>query len=364
MTENLTQGIKKRAAAKTKSSPSIADQALQSLTSGVLAMDADGVVLLANAAAGAFLGMDLSPGARLSELPEASPFLEVVHEIMQSRQPLSRREIRIAAQDGVRKELGLSASLLDGPKEFNGVIFLFTDMTERRALERSAELNRQLAQIGELTAGVVHELRNPVSVVSGMAELLLRRLDPADERREIVDTIFDEAKHLEESIAQFLGFARPFDLDIAYCSPETIAERALRLCDRPAVKKEVHLESLLEDDLPQMRADAGRAAQAIANLVCNAIDAVGPKGWVRLSVRRDDAAIVFDVMDDGPGIDLAANEDLFSPFFTKKEGGTGLGLSIVHRIVTAHGGSVRYINRPEGGACFTVRMPIERESLG
>jgi signal transduction histidine kinase len=307
--------------------------------------------------------MDLHVGTSLHDLPEASPFLEVVREIMISRRPLSRREIRLTTHDGARKEIGLSASLLEGPREFNGVIFLFTDMTERRALERSAELNRQLAQIGELTAGVVHELRNPVSVVSGMAELLLRKLEPADERREIADTIYQEARQLEESISQFLGFARPFDLEISYCSPEAVVRRAVQLCERQAEKKTARLESLLEDNLPQMRADVGRAAQAIANLISNAIDAVGANGWVRVSARRDDAAIVFEVMDDGPGIELSPNEDLFSPFFTKKEGGTGLGLSIVHRIITAHGGAVAYVNRPEGGACFTVRMPIERESL-
>ncbi|MBI5093062.1 MAG: PAS domain-containing protein [Candidatus Hydrogenedentes bacterium] len=352
-----------RASTTRKKPHSIAEQALASLTSGVIAMDADGVVLYANNAATLFLGMRLPVGTRLSDLPAVSPLLEVVREIMDSRSPVSRREVHIVTLDGARKEIGLSASLLEGPSDFNGVILLFTDMTERRALERSAELNRQLAQIGELTAGVVHELRNPVSVVSGMSELLLRKLEAGDDRRDIADAIFQEARNLEESIAQFLGFARPFELELSYCTPDAIVRRATQLCQRQAEKKPARLEAIIEDDLPEMRADLSRAAQAIANLISNAIDAVNPDGWVQVSARRDDSSIVFEVMDNGPGIHLNPNEDLFSPFFTKKESGTGLGLSIVHRVITAHGGTVSYVNRPEGGACFTVRLPIEREAL-
>jgi len=108
-----------------------------------------------------------------------------------------------------------------------------------------------------------------------------------------------------------------------------------------------------------MRADAGRIAQALANILNNAVDAAGDGGHVAVSVRAETDEVVFEVLDDGPGLHLGPDEDVFSPFFTRKEGGTGLGLSVVHRIVTAHGGRVTHGDRAEGGARFEIRLPLD-----
>lgn len=341
-------------------------QIINSLTSGVIAVDADGAVVTANRTACEHLhtkGDELHPGVRLDDLPFLGPMVEVFHEVSETREPLLRKEIALELPDGERKEIGLSASLLEGPDPFNGVIFLFIDMTERRRLERAAELNRQLAALGELTAGVVHELRNPVSVISGMAELLMRKLKD-DDGRKTADAIFREAAHIERSISQFLGFARPFQLSPAKCHPRKIGERAFLLCQRRAEAKSVELSLACDNDVPEMSADIERVAQALANIVNNAVDAVARGGSVALHISSDpdesgDGEIVFEITDNGPGIHLEKGENLFTPFFTKKEAGTGLGLTIVHRTVAAHRGSVRYGNRLEGGARFVVCLPID-----
>src|SRR5690606_32244747 len=114
-----------------------------------------------------------------------------------------RRELVLETPEG-QKIVGVTASLLQGPAAFNGVIFLFIDLTEIRQLRRAAELNRQLAQLGELTAGVVHELRNPLSVISGMSELLMRKLGEGHEHQRKAKVIFEEAEELEKLITQFL----------------------------------------------------------------------------------------------------------------------------------------------------------------
>jgi signal transduction histidine kinase len=340
----------------------IEETIIDSLSSGVIVFDAEPRLLLANHAAAQNLDVSLDAlarGALVSELPLPDEFRKFVEGALNARRPLERKEVVIRDPDGSKKEIGLSGALLRGPAEFNGMVFLFVDMTERRALERAAELNRQLAQIGGLTAGVVHELRNPLSVIGGLAELVARKTDETDPRRKNVLAIIEESHRMEQSISQFLGFARPFELDPTLCGPRAIVQRAIALAHARAEKKAVTVELKPGPALPEIRADLNMLAQAVNNIITNAIDAVRPGGKIELIVRNDDDEIVFDILDNGPGVHVGEKEDIFSPFFTKKESGTGLGLAICHRIVTAHGGNVSYKNREEGGAQFTVRIPVQ-----
>lgn len=338
------------------------EQIVASLTSGVIAAGPDGAVITSNPAASRHLGVPphcIASGAKLGDWPELAPIASVFDQVRRTHTPISRHELTVGEPDGAHKVIGLSASLMQGPDDFNGVILLFIDMTKTRDLEHAADLNRQLAQIGELTAGVVHELRNPLGVISGMAELVLRKLEPGDDRREAVQLIVEEAESLERAIAQFLGFAKPFELRPAPCRPEDIVQRAIRLAARRALDKKVSLEGRTPGELPRIEADADKAAQALANLVNNAIDAVHEAGEVVVSARAADGVVVFEVNDNGPGVHLDPGEDLFKPFFSLKDSGTGLGLAIVQRIVNAHHGHVSYHNRAGGGACFEIQLPVE-----
>lgn len=360
----------KKAAKKAASLPSSEpaahvyyEQIVESMASGIIAFDKDGAVLSANSAACNHLGVSVDAiriGMRIDQLVLPRPFLSLVRLVIQGHKDLPRQEIVLTDENGHKKEIGLSASLLKGPHPFNGAVFIFVDMTERRTLERAAELNRQLAQIGELTAGVVHELRNPLSVIIGMSELLQRRIEENDPRRKNVDTIALEGRHMERSISQFLGFAKPFELEPVRCRPELVVGRVTDLCRAAAAKKNVKITAETAPGLPEMEADPAKLAQALANIVSNAIDAVSKDGWVCISTRHDGADIEFVVVDNGPGIHLKPGENLFKPFFTKKESGTGLGLAICHRIVTAHCGSVTYGNADSGGARFVLRIPVEK----
>ncbi|MFA6242413.1 MAG: ATP-binding protein [Candidatus Hydrogenedentales bacterium] len=335
---------------------------LDSLGSGVIAVDDEGVVTAVNPAARAHLRLsetELKQGVRIDGLPHLAPLAEVWNEVHAMCKPIARREILLSLGEETKKQIGLSVSLVSGNKPFNGAVFLFTDMTERRRQERSAELNRQLAALGELTAGVVHELRNPVSVISGMAELLMRKTDQNDDRHGTAKVIFNEAAALERSISQFLGFARPFELQMATCSVDDIVQRSVQLCRRRAMGKDVSVEAAVAPTLPLVRADVYRMAQALSNVLNNAIEAAPEGGFAIIEAYQQNDDIVFEIADNGPGIALGSGEDLFTPFFTKKEGGTGLGLSIAHRIVTAHKGTIQHTNQREGGARFVVRIPIK-----
>jgi len=342
------------------------EQIVESLASGVIAFDRDGVVIVANSAACKHLGVTrrtLKRGVRIAELEAPQPFLDMLSTVLKGRQPLARQEILVPQPDGSNKEIGLSASLLKGPDRFNGAVVLFVDMTERRTLERAAELNRQLAQVGELTSGVVHQLRNPLSVITGRAELLQRKLEADDPMRRSLDIIYAEAKSLERSISQFLGFAKPFALETIFCRPDAVGQRVYELCEPAAQKKGVALDVQAEPPLPEIEADVDRLAQAIGNIVSNAIDAVDQGGQISLTISHEGPDIQYEILDNGPGMPFGPGEDPFKPFVTKKHSGTGLGLAICHKIVTAHGGAVTYANRGQGGARFLVRIPIRKGAL-
>lgn len=338
---------------------------IRSLPSGIIVLNADGRIITANQPACAYLGVneyDLQPGRSFASVASTEQMLEVFREVRDSHETVARREVVLTFPGGIEKEIGLSASPLQGDAAFNGVIFLFTDLTERRRLERIAELNQQLASLGELTAGVVHELRNPVSVISGMAELILRKSGEDDERRGPAEAILREANALERTIAQFLGLARPVAIERERCQPGAIAERAIELCERRAKRKQVQLASEFGEGLPPLYLDGERMAQALANIIGNGIDEVAEKtGRVMLRTCMDQGALVFEVHDNGGGIHVDPEQDLFKPFYTQKEAGTGLGLTIAHRTVAAHGGTIRYHNLDDGGACFVVRVPLESD---
>jgi len=339
-------------------------QIVESLTSAVLAVDSAGTVLTANPAVAQHLELEAAPapGDTLAGIPAAAPLLTLFEQMRKTPggESVSRQEIGVKTGEG-RKTLGVTASLLHGPEAFNGVIFLFTDLTRIRHLERIAELNRQLAQIGALTAGVVHELRNPLSVITGMTELLARKLGPDNPLYNHADTVLQESAQLDRLISQFLSFARPFELEWERVEGRAILDRALQLTERVAAEKQVAVEVDAPKKLPVLRTDGKKTAQALANILRNAVEVVQTQGQVRLRAAQEDGVLVFTVEDNGPGIHIEEGENLFTPFVTKKEGGTGLGLSIVHRIITAQGGDVAYGNLPEGGAWFHVRLPIEEK---
>lgn len=338
------------------------EQIIGSLTSGVVACDARGRVITANPAARAVFEAsteELGRGAALDELPAAAPLVDVFEEVAESGEAVLRRELTVDLSEGRSLEIGLSASLLSGPADFNGVIFLFTDLTEWRRLEREAQLNSRLAALGELTAGVVHELRNPVSVISGWAELLARRLPEGDERRAQAEAIVAEAEALERTVSQFLSFARPFDLTRSWCDPSELTERAVAFCTRKALRKRADIRVDCPRDLPLVHVDNNLLTHALANVLANAVDAVDEGGQAGIEVREKDPGLEFSIWDNGPGIPTEPGVNIFEPFFTQKEGGTGLGLTITHRTVTAHGGRVSFAAREGGGTRFTIAIPVD-----
>lgn len=345
-------------------STSITDQIVNGLTSGVIAVGPHNEILAANPAAARHLNLPadaLKPGTALSSLGAMTPLLESIREVAESRKPATRKEIAFQPGPNDRRELGFSITLLEGPADYNGVIILFTDMTERRKLERAASVNRQLASLGELAAGVVHQLRNPLTIISGRAQMLARQLKDDPGATESLQAVRDECARMSDSISRFLAFARPFEMKPGPATAEAVVRRAFELNRKKAEDANIALNSAVPDLAP-LWIDQLRLAEALGNIVDNAIDAIDANGTIEIDVSQKDGKTTFEIRDTGPGIQLEPGEDLLSPFLTKKHDGTGLGLSIAHRIVTTQNGEITYGNRPEGGAWFRIVIPTEQRA--
>jgi signal transduction histidine kinase len=222
----------------------------------------------------------------------------------------------------------------------------------RRELRRRVELadrerERRLASLGEMSAVLAHEIKNPLASLKGNAQLLASALPTGEKSRRQADRVVDEAVRLEKLTQDLLAFVRTGSLQRAQASPSAIAREAAG-----AVQGDVSVDD--RGAPPAWSIDAGRIREVLVNLVDNAV-AAGPPVWVRVFAER--GRLVFEVIDRGPGVPPADREKIFEPFFTGKTRGTGLGLAIAKRMVELHGGTIAVLDGDGGGARFRIEIP-------
>lgn len=235
---------------------------------------------------------------------------------------------------------------------------------DRRALARRAQMAEKLAAIGTLTAGLSHEIRNPLNAAALQLSVLQRRLERLPEQLrgaclEPLGLVRDEIRRLDHILEDFLQFARPRELTAQPVQIVPLAERVLDLLQTDADRRSIQLERRLAA-VPPVAGDEGRLRQVIMNLALNAMEAIGGPGRVRIATESRGGEVLLSVEDSGPGIPPEIRERIFEPFFTTKASGSGLGLSIVSAIVTQHAGSIAIGDAPGGGARFVVTLPAMR----
>ncbi len=230
-------------------------------------------------------------------------------------------------------------------------------LAESFARARDAE---RLAAMGQLSAALSHEIRNPLASIKGSLPILLEAVPEDDSRREFVDVVRKEITRLEDLTTQFLEYARPPRPSWAEDSMNDIAKSVTQLVRKGAERSQVRVQCVLDEGVGLCDMDSNRIRQVVLNLALNAIQAMPEGGLLRLTTRHDEETIYLAVEDSGPGLSPEAREHLFEPFFTTKEKGTGLGLAVVYQWVQRHGGEVRVSDSVLGGACFTVVLPRRR----
>ena len=239
--------------------------------------------------------------------------------------------------------------------------------TNRRLEQVQEEARRaeRLAALGQLSAGLAHEIRNPLGVIKGSAEMLNRKLQTTDTvTAELAGYISSEVNRLNTIVSRFLDFARPHELDLHPQEIPGLVDRALKAVRDRWPEAQVQVERHYAENLPLVPVDGDLCEQVFTNLFLNAYEAMGSKGGklqVRIAVAHSDGrpGVEVEVEDSGPGVAPELRGQIFNPFFTTKTSGVGLGLSIVSKIVDDHRGRIRLASEPGKGACFQVFLPAE-----
>jgi signal transduction histidine kinase len=246
----------------------------------------------------------------------------------------------------------------------------------RKAAEELAEANRslreaeaavrrseRLAALGQLSAGLAHELRNPLGTIRASAEMLARSVPAGDDvAREVAGFIASEVDRSNSLVTRFLDFARPLQLKLARADLAEVLDRAVALVERDTPQHRVTVYKNYSPDLAPFPFDAELMERVFYNLLLNAAQASPEGGAITLKTRRVDTSAEVAVIDRGQGIDPKIREQIFNPFFTTKSNGVGLGLAIVSKIVDEHGGRMAVESEPGKGSVFRVLLPIQQKT--
>jgi signal transduction histidine kinase len=246
-----------------------------------------------------------------------------------------------------------TAVLTDRKREALGVILSFSDLTEVKRLQEQVELRERLTALGEMSAGIAHELRNPMAVISGYLKLLSKKTD--ERNNAIIRDISSEIDGMNRIIGDLLTFARPASLNRIKVNIKELIEGCLAAVLQ-ATEADSRISTNVSIDEIIIVADEVLLRQAFSNLFQNAIEAIPEKGT--LTVRaRGIGNVIMTVSDTGNGIPREAVKKIFLPFFTTKDRGVGLGLALVHKIILSHGGRIEVASEEGKGTTFTVHLP-------
>ena len=387
--------LSKQASKRADSAERFSERIVASVPSALIAFDGAGHSMVVNAPGPALLGNDgAALGQPVGEILHNIPQLaEMVEDCLRSGMVYRREEIETINAERLPRRLGATVAPIElmsdrGPR---GALCLLTDITEVTQLREQVALKKNLESLGEMSAGLAHEFKNAIATLHGYVQLL-QSLDLDEEARSTAASLLKEVRNLADMVTSFLNFARPQPLEldevnldelIADCASELApvfkqAEVELVIAGTgsagilPALEaRETSLNAAKEGGQDArapglIRADERMLRQALLNLIRNAAEAipesqVDRRVEVHRSAERDNTGqrwAVVEIKDTGEGIPAADLERIFIPFFTTKAAGHGVGLALAHRVITQHGGTLTATNGKDGGALFSLRLPL------
>lgn len=337
---------------------------LESITDGVIAIDPAGRVVSLNQSAAGVIGCASADqtGRPVTEMIPASAgeLGRILQRALQEQAELTNIEVRL--EEPHLRVLSVSASLIRNEKsEVLGAVETFRDLTQIKQLEAKAARQDRLAALGEMAAGVAHEIRNPLGGIELYASTLKRRFEPGAKEADMADKICAASAALNRIVSDMLTFTRGREPQRKPSVLERVCATALDMAARALEQKQIKLELRHELQKRRVPVDADLVAQAFLNVILNATQftPIGGTLLIRsyLCGTPEQPVAVVEFEDGGPGITEEVAAKLFNPFFTTRKDGTGLGLAIVHKIVQDHGAQITVENRPPRGACFAFRFP-------
>ncbi len=355
---------------------------IQTMTNGLVVVDETGRVTVFNRAAATLLGYraaevlgwplrEAIPGAGAladiieatlrpaDQLPADSSQGEGQREIHPASAKYVPDEVSVRHRDGNLLPLVVSASPLhDNDGNVTGVVCLFEDLSEAKTLEAERRRLDRLAALGEMSAVVAHEIRNPMAGIAAGVEYLGKSVPDDSPQKEGVAMILGEIERVNRILEDILSVARPFQLKLSAQAVPGIVEGVLHRHQTPIKNKAIRVTRRYAPSLPPVQADRERLEQALTNLVLNAVEAMPAGGTLDIGLDADDRWLTITISDTGPGISLDAQRRIFEPFFTTKTRGTGLGLAVARRVIEEHGGIIDVTSEPGKGTTFIIQLPL------
>lgn len=266
-------------------------------------------------------------------------------------------------QEVVYQDLGnkkgifqITSTPLVGPDSNVQALVLMQDITEMKKMEEQMMHSEKLSALARISAGVAHEIGNPLTSISSYIQIL-REMDFDDFTKESLETISKHINRITDIVRQMSGFSRTVASDLKRHDIHEILNLTLELVRYDKRMKDITININVPDDLPKVLVDETQLIQVFMNIILNAADAMANEGLLAISSEKIDHEIAISFSDSGPGIPAENLEKIFDPFFTTKEKGTGLGLAVSYNIIKGYNGDILVENKPEGGTIFKVRVP-------
>ena len=331
---------------------------IESMRGGLLTTDLEGRILLLNRAGAEILGQGFGL-LRGEKVADVFPGFWPV-DVDDVGGPLAlRKEIEFRTPEGATRYLGLSISpLRTGQDETSGFVFNFQDLTELKRLEREVFTKERMAALGRLSAAIAHEIRQPLTAMTGALKELARLAPLEDDDKKLVQIVGRESQRLNQIITEFLDYSREKSYSFVDVDIIALIEETLLLLERnAATASKVRIERHFGERQLRARADRDAVKQVFWNVCNNALRAMPNGGVLSVGLTADSEYVRISIRDTGTGFDPGAAARMFEPFQSGFVGGTGLGLAIVYQILQAHKGRIRVETAPGRGSEFIVELP-------
>jgi two-component system, NtrC family, sensor histidine kinase PilS len=340
---------------------------IQSITSGILTTDLTGTVTSANLAGLEILGRTEEElvGAPIHQTGffNSEQWEEAIAASQQTGR--MRSEVEMTRGNGETRFVGFSVSrLTDSFGSQRGYIIIFQDLTRWRRMQEELRMKDRMVAVGELAAGLAHEIGNPLAAISGSVQMLSGSIDGNPAQRKLIEILLKESHRLDRTIKGFLRFARPRERSsVSFDIARLLAENVELLRNSEEVSDRHHVRVELDPPSARLFADPDQVSQIFWNLARNSLRAMPDGGTLRIAGQLGEEWYRIQVIDTGRGMSEEQRTNLFHPFQSFFDGGTGIGMAIVYRIVQDHGGRLRVDSRPGAGTAITVELPTAGASV-
>ncbi|WP_425058324.1 Signal transduction histidine-protein kinase AtoS [Sporomusa carbonis] len=334
---------------------------MHSIADGVITVDTNGMITSVNKSAETLTGFTVE---EIIDKPYKEIFCEGKHfnSLLLDTLVTGTNYIGIEMDYPVKNKyihISISTSRLkDSTDKIIGAVVVFKDLTEQHRLQTQMIRAERLASLGELMAGVAHEIRNPLTAIKGFVQYL-QSTDSDQERQEYMPIIIKEVDRVNRVIETLLYFARPCKTDYKLVELKSLIEETLVLVKNTGTRRKVEFKLQFAETLPAIEGDPEQLKQVFLNLFINAVQAIQDRGMIEITTWQEHGSFVYvRIADTGSGIKPADLDKVFDPFFTTKATGTGLGLAVVQRIINAHHGQVDIKSDVGRGTRVTLQFPV------